>query len=193
MYTRASIRRHINSIPAGKSFSTRDFLNYGLRAAVDQTLYVMVKAEEIVRVARGIFIKPPKGRCELPSAMEIAATKAKAFGKQIYTHGRDAAKAMKLVESGNGEPTFTTNGRSTSFFSIHGRIYFKGTNAKDITKANSRVGLIIRALKQVGRYALDRSALAKVMDGLARSDRNELRQSMNWMPSWMSDAFMRSW
>jgi hypothetical protein len=192
MHTKELVNRHINSLPSGTLFSTRDLLHYGLRRNIDQMMYMKVKIGELLRLARGIFIKPPRGNFTLPTAMEIAAAKAKAFGKEIFTHGVDAAHAMKLAKSKNSHTTFTVNGRSTSFQSVHGRIYFSGTNSKDVKKANNPVGLIIRALKQTN-VQLDRAALEKATAGLMRTERNELKQDLKGMPAWMSDAFIRFW
>jgi hypothetical protein len=191
MLTKELVNRHINSLPTGQLFATRDLLHYGLRNHIDQMMYVKVKTGELLRLARGIFMKPPIGAYKLPTAIEIAAAKAKAFGKEILTHGLDAAHAMKLVESKNNA-TFTVNGRTTSFWSIHGRIYFEGTSSKSIKKANNPVALIVRALQQEN-VKLDRSTLEKVTGELTRTERNDLKQDLKWMPAWISDAFIRFW
>ncbi|WP_310626802.1 DUF6088 family protein [Limnohabitans sp.] len=49
------IRAVIASLPQGAVFSSADFLSAGTRAAVDQTLYRMVNASEVVRIARGLY------------------------------------------------------------------------------------------------------------------------------------------
>lgn len=98
MFTKTLILAHIYSLPDGTPFSTRDLLNYGLRNTIDRTMHFLVKAGEIMRLARGVFMKPAE---EVPSAEEIAATKARAFGKEIYIPGRDAARKMKLRERTN--------------------------------------------------------------------------------------------
>jgi hypothetical protein len=192
MHTRELVHRHINSLPLGTLFATRDLLHYGLRCSIDQMMYVMVKAGDLLRLARGIFMKPPMGDFKLPTAFEIAAAKAKAFGKEILTHGIDAAHAMKILESKNSHTTFSVNGRTTSFWSVHGRIYFEGTNSKDIKKANNPVALIVRALKQKN-VELTLSVLEKATSGLMRTERNQLKQDLRWMPGWMSDAFIKFW
>ena len=192
MLTSTLIRRHINSIPVGTLFSTRDFLHYGLRSTVDHLMWFLVKTEQIMRVARGIFVKPGTGNFKMPTAMEIAAAKAKAFGKEIYTHGRDAAYDMDLEESGNSDLVFTVNGRSTSFDTIHGRVYFSGTNSKAVKKANNPVALIVRALKYFD-VEPTKAVIAKILNPLGRTQRNDLKQDVKWMPAWISDPFVRFW
>jgi Family of unknown function (DUF6088) len=192
MLTTARIRRHINSIPAGTPFSTREFLHYGLRSTVDHIMWCLVHTKQIIRLTRGVFTKPPTGSLKLPTAMDIAATKAKAFGKEIYTHGRDAAHNLKLVESGNNEMVFTVNGRSTSFLTIYGRVYFSGTNSKNVKKGNNPVALIVRALQYLN-IELTKPLLSKITEPLGRTQRNDLKQDVRWMPARMSDPFIRFW
>ena len=112
MFTAARIRQLINGIRRGQLFTSRQFLFYGSRGAVDQTLYSMVKAREIIRVARGVFMK--KGSPE-PSALAVARVKAEAFGKRIFKHGADAASALGFPVEANQSPTFACTGRSSSF------------------------------------------------------------------------------
>jgi hypothetical protein len=52
-----SIRNHINQLDKNEPFTTREFLNYGQRAAVDQTLSRLVKQGFIVRLAPGVFAR----------------------------------------------------------------------------------------------------------------------------------------
>ncbi len=47
----AAIREKISNIDIDVLFSTREFLSYGKRAAVDEALYRMVKNGDITRVA----------------------------------------------------------------------------------------------------------------------------------------------
>ena len=57
MYTSAHIRRYIFSLTDNAIFSTREFLNFGKRAAIDKCLSRLVKRGEIIRLARGLFKK----------------------------------------------------------------------------------------------------------------------------------------
>ena len=55
MSTSNRIRSSITELPKGTVFSSADFLSLGSRASIDQTLYRMVNAREIVRIARGLY------------------------------------------------------------------------------------------------------------------------------------------
>ena len=51
------IRQHILRLGRTETFTTKDFLIYGTRASVDQTLSRMVKVGFIVRLAPGVFAR----------------------------------------------------------------------------------------------------------------------------------------
>ncbi|MFY0104189.1 hypothetical protein ABTP95_20360, partial [Acinetobacter baumannii] len=81
MSTMARIRRLISSIQLGELFTTRNCLSFGSRGSVDQSLYSLVKSGTIVRVVRGVFMRPGS---DMPTALQLAKIKAESFGKRIY-------------------------------------------------------------------------------------------------------------
>jgi hypothetical protein len=188
MYTTSKIKRHISCLPAGALFTTRDCLCFGLRAAVDQALARLVKAQCIERLARGIFLKPSSQR-RVVSALEIASVKAAAFRKRIVEHAADVAQRLGLIRSGNQEPTFATSGRSSSFRFRSTVIHFKGTGPRKIDLGDSRAGSTIRALWHLGQAACTPAVVSKVTLLFNRIDRQEVRQSGALMPAWLPACF----
>ena len=55
MRTSETIQQAIANKPEGAVFSSLDFLSAGTRAAIDQTLFRMMRAGAIVRVTRGLY------------------------------------------------------------------------------------------------------------------------------------------
>ncbi len=77
------IRRHISSLAPGEIVTTRQFMNYGTRSAVDQALLKLVKMKEIDRLSSGVFVDSYKRRPEY-TAEEILQAKADAFDKKRF-------------------------------------------------------------------------------------------------------------
>ena len=69
-----SIRQHISRLEKSQPFTTKEFLIYGTRTAVDQTLCRLVKDGFIVRLARGVFAKDC---CKKYSDLEIYTARVK--------------------------------------------------------------------------------------------------------------------
>ena len=158
MDTALFIRRHINLLKDDKPFSIRDFLNYGPRNAVDQVFHRLVKSGRIIRIARGVFIKETSPK---PSILDVALTKAKAFGKRLFVHGSQAAFELRLwanpmTEATGGEAVYACDGASSAFRFGDTLIRFINTSARkrslvnDISLENSmRISNDMRLFKDV--------------------------------------------
>jgi len=186
------IRRFVAQQPAGKPFSTRDLLTFGKRASIDQATYMMVRSRRIIRVARGVFIRNT-GDGNLPSIVEIARVKGRAFGKQLVMHGYEAAHGLELVTKSLPTKTFATVGCTTSFGTIKGRVRLHGACVRDITLGDTKAGQVIRALKIFGRLFGPACVTAKVFEQAlyrcVRSERMQIASRAAHMPGWMSDYF----
>jgi hypothetical protein len=197
MWVIARIRKHISNIPDGQTFATRELLGYGHRDAVDAATSRLVKAEVIMRVARGIFVKPlyEKGILIMPKLADIVTTKAKAFGKEVLLqHGKDAAHALKISDSGNAEPTVVVTGSSTSFVcksSDYGevRVHLRCANALSRKFVNTHIGLFIRGMKSLPQWLRKLEIFEKARESFNRTQKEELRAAALWMPGWLSNMF----
>lgn len=111
------IRLFVKGLAPGQIFTTSQVLHFGTRNAVDLALSRLVKCQILKRLAQGVFVlrSPCSGAL---SAVDVAFAKASAFGKRIY------------IEQSGSPPLFLTNGASTSFSSVFGRISFKFTGAR---------------------------------------------------------------
>ena len=182
------IRRMIYSMAEGGTFTTRDCLNYGGRAAVDQALSRAVKGGLIRRLARGVFAKDPDGRIEF-KPIEIATLKAKSFGHAISRHGSTIAAELGLKVSDSAEPTFAFDGRSSSFRVGDVRIQLKGTASRKLQLNESKTGKTLCALWHMGKREVDPYVIQRAAMYFMRSDREEMLDYMRWIPSWLCDSF----
>jgi hypothetical protein len=186
------IRRFVAQQPAGKPFSTRDLLTFGKRASIDQATYMMVRSGRLIRVARGVFIRNT-GFSDVPSIIEIARVKGRAFGKQLVVHGYEAARALELVTKNLATTTFAAVGCTTSFGTIKGRVSLRGACVRDIALGDTKAGLVIRALKIFGRLFGRRSVTVQIFERALyrciRSERLKIASLAAHMPAWMSDYF----
>lgn len=189
----AQIRRHILRLGTGKPFTTRDLLNYGTRAAVDQATSRLVKDGEIMRLARGVFFAPALGRQKVFTAFEIARIKAESFGKRIITYAGRAAERLGLTYESERKLIFSINGSSSSFKFGEAIIHFRKTSARKMHLADGKAGLVIRSLWHLGKLACTRQMISKACQSLDRQGRFEIKQRAAFMPYWLSNIFMRPW
>lgn len=188
MSTAKSIRRYINMLPADKIFSTREVLQFGSRASVDQSMYRLVFDEKIVRLAYGVFIKKTKGM-KIPSIYEIAVAKANAFDKVLFMHGQDAAFELEIEKSPNRKTIFYVPGSASSSFLCHiqqHRVHTKATAARRVYAGNTRVGKAIRALWEIGPSKIDAGVLKKASLNLNRDEIRTFRLAAHRVPYWLA-------
>jgi hypothetical protein len=185
MWTSAHIRKFVFNLPKGVIFSTRQLLNFGSRAAVDQCLCRLVKNGDIRRLAWGLFMRDYID-VPMPSAFLIATEKAKAFGKEIALAGTEAARLLGVVASGERKTTYAINGRSSSFKYQKMRIYFKGISARKFSLGDNPIGLAIKALWQLGKGKCQYKDIRLVSLNFHRAQRQQFRLSRHLMPTWLT-------
>src|SRR5580704_9668342 len=113
MTTVEAIRSHIKRIAAGEPFTSTQFVGTGRRAAVDQALSRFVKRGEIIRVTRGVFVRPKKNRYVgevMPGPSKVAQAVASAHGEMIQVQGAEAARLMGLTTQMPLQSVFYTSG-----------------------------------------------------------------------------------
>ena len=179
----------IEGLGCGVLFSTRECLNFGLRNAVDKALSRLVKIGYIVRVARGVFVRPDSEPVTY-TVSDIAAVKAAVYNKSFATHGADLAHQFGLADVANAEATFYVGGSSSSFDTIFERVHFKRASAKKIASGEGTVGTFIRALWYLRLPALT-EVVHKAVACLSESEQANLANSAHLMPGWLS-AQLRS-
>jgi len=189
MYTACFIRRHIFRLPSGRLFTTRELLGYGTRVAVDQTISKLVRKGIIVRLARGVFTRQDSDLTNI-SAIDVARVKAQSFGKQIAAWGGQLARELGLPSDAEPEQIFSVNGSSSSFKFGKITIHFRKTAARKLRFGDSRSGQALRALWHLGRRQVNRAQIRLATDRWLRTDRDEARLIVCWLPAWLSSYFM---
>ncbi|HEY9715759.1 MAG TPA: DUF6088 family protein [Chroococcales cyanobacterium] len=176
------VKRHVNTAKLGQLMTSREFLAYGARGAIDQTLHRLVKKGILIRWARGVF---SKAFSEPPTAFEVATAKARAFGKIVAEHPSNTARRLKLSAESPETTVFQINGRSSSYRFGDTRIVTKEACAKKFNLANSAVGDAIKALLDVGAKAVTPDLVGKALHAFKTIDKQEMLASAPWIPGWM--------
>ena len=179
-----AIRAHINALSRDVIITTRDLLEYGYRSTVDQSTSRLVRDEVLRRVALGVFVKFDAPD---PTPLEVARTKARAFGKTLVTDGREIACELRLAtEDGVPQIIYQVSGKTSSFRFLGVRITLRGAVPKKSVGAESSVARTIRALLHLGDK-LERTQLLFALRQLEPADLYKMIRSSRWMPHWLAD------
>ncbi len=185
MSTLGCVYNRIQRFSLGHLFTTRQFLGLGSRGAVDQSLYNLVKQREIIRVARGVFMR--KGSPQ-PSVFAVAKIKAESFGKRIFTHGIEAARQLGFPLEAARDPVFAVDGRSSSFRFGDTIIRLIGLSPRNLIREDSLAGLVIRAMWQVGKGRMTPELVSRTYPNWGKVC-PQLEQSAPFLPHWMNNLF----
>jgi hypothetical protein len=179
------IKNKINSASADTLFFNRDFINFGARGAVDMCLYRMAITGFVRRLCDGIYVRHDCKR-KFTDA-ELGEAKAKRFNRVVNVHPVDTARELKFSERGVLGKTFHSQGRTTSFRSPKGRIFYHGTSSRRVALKDLKTGDKINALWWLKRSVATEEHVLKVLKKMNRTEREEFLWSHDLMTGWLSD------
>jgi len=186
------IRNRIEQMQPGEPFTPAVFLELGARAVIDQTLSRLVKAGEILRVTRGVFMRPKKSRYVgnvMPEPFKLAETFAK--GETIQVHGAEAARQLELTTQMPTQPVFYTSGRSKRLRIGKMEIRLQHACSRKLALAGRMAGLALSALWYLGKHEVTESVIAKIHKKLPPAEFEALRSAVPLMPAWMAETLLR--
>ncbi len=192
MTTSSYIRRFINNLENGKIFHNQRLITFWHRTSVDRALGNLVSKGRIVRRAYGVFQNcddtyPP------PTPLEIATAKAMAYGKDISVHGDDLLARLKFSDTtaNSEELKFWVDGGASSFWYGNTKIVFKPASARKIelvNKGGPAISLV--ALWHLGRKKVTRAEISMTAS-FNNHERQQLKQSLNSVPQWLSKFYVK--
>ncbi len=188
------IRQHINKLPAGEPFTPTAFLEYGTRTSVDQTLSRLIKAGTIMRVTRGVFVRPEISRFVgnvMPEPIKVAETIAKTTGSIVQVHGAEAARQLELTTRMPTQPVFSTSGPSKRIRVGKMEIRLQHVSHRQLKLAGRPAGLALAAMWYLGKHEVTPSLIEKIRRKLSTAEFEALKAAASSMPAWMSDAIFR--
>jgi len=172
----------------GWCFTPMHFLDLGSDVSIRKALSHLQKQKNIRRLAQGVY-DYPKMHDVLgtipPDLNEVAKAIAEKNGVQIQPAGALAANLVGLSEQVPGRFILLTEGPSRKVKIGSQEIVFKKTTKKIMSSTGTREGLVIQALKNLGKDHIDQIARVQVAKFLKSSSEKEIRQNMKFAPAWI--------
>ena len=172
----------------GWCFTAIDFEELGSNDAVRRVLSLLQKEKWIRRLTQGVYDYPKEleGLGVVPPNLnDVAKAIAKKNGVKIQPAGAHAANLSGLSEQVPGRIIFLTDGPSKRVKIGNREIVFKKTTSKIMFAAGAREGLIIQALKSLGRAQIDDVIRARARKFLEPSSTDEIRRNIKFAPMWI--------
>ncbi|MFT3829868.1 MAG: DUF6088 family protein [Opitutaceae bacterium] len=187
-----SIERSVSSRIYGRGrgsvLTPSDFVDLGSRAAIDQSLHRLTKSGTIRRIARGIYHYPeshPLLGEVAPSIDAVAKALSNSEQAKIQASGAYAANLLGLSEQVPAKVVFLTNGRARKVKLGNLVIDLRPTTPRNVAAAGRTSGLVLAALRYLGKSHITSARIAHLRRTLSREDRRQLLADLAIAPAWL--------
>jgi len=189
-----SILSRIYGHKRGWVFTPAQFLDLGSYTAIALALKNLCDKGQIRRLARGLYDYPQKH----PRLGELAATPeqiARALAdkdsSRIQPSGAYAANLLGLSEQVPAKVVFLTDAIDRRIKLGRQEIVLQRTTPKNMATAGRVSGLVIQALRYLGRERVDEAVIARLAQRLGTDERRQLVQDIRYAPAWIGAIFRR--
>ncbi|ADO76136.1 conserved uncharacterized protein [Stigmatella aurantiaca DW4/3-1] len=183
-----SIMKRASELPEGTPVVAREFLHLGSRAAIDQALSRLTRRNRLLRVERGVYVRPVETRFGVRPPSVSKAVEALAFlkGEKLAPHGAASANALGLTTQIPVRTVYLTSGRSRRLRLGAQELELRHVPSWQLALAHRPAGQVIRALAWLGPEE-GPTRLPSLGRALSPSDLQELASMRGQIPSWMAD------
>lgn len=174
---------------------SKDFLDLGSRAAVDQALSRLVKAGTLRRLGRGLFDYPrtnPRLKVVMsPDPEHVARAVARKRGGRIRHSGAAAANALGLSTQVPGRQVYLTDGSAGAVRLGKQTLTFRRVAPKRVALGDPVAGSVVEALHYIGKDGLTDGVLDRLRSTLSERDKKKLLKESRYAEGWIADAVKR--
>lgn len=186
--TEEIIKNRIIEHGQGWCFTSMHFSDLGSDASIRKALSQLQKQKFIRRLAQGLY-DYPKVHNLLgiipPDLNEVAKAIAEKNGVRVQPAGAYAANLVGLSLQVAGRIIFLTEGPARKVKIGNQEIIFKKTTKKNMLSAGTREGLLIQALKNLGKDHIDQKARIQISKFLKDSTEQEIKNNIKFAPAWI--------
>ncbi|HEX4954640.1 MAG TPA: DUF6088 family protein [Thermoanaerobaculia bacterium] len=192
--TETRILKRIRRRGSGSVFTASDFLDLAGRSTVDWVLARLVRRGGLRRLARGLYDYPARHPVlgELSPPVEaIAKALAGRDRLKLLPGPAYAANLLHLSEQVPARVVFLTDGLSRKVKVGNQEIHLQHTTPRNLAGAGRASGLVIQALRHLGKKAVSFDRVAPLHALLEEKDRRQLLEDLPLAPAWMH-PFLRA-
>jgi len=179
----------------GWSFSANDFSAEFGRGTIDWVFYELVAKGTIRRVSRGIYDYPKYSELlkqQLsPDFDQVAQAFARKFNWRIQPSGDAALNLLGLSTQVPGRYIYLSDGPNRSYAIGSYTLEFKKSALKDVGFKYRESGLVVQALKALGKERIDKDVISSIRKQLDEKSRKRMLKDTVTATGWIYDAIKR--
>lgn len=171
-------------------YTSKDFLDLGARAAVDQSLTRLADRKTVQRIGRGLYRIPrtnPRLGIDLASDIdEIAQALARKTGSRVVPSGAVAANSLGLSTQVPAKLVYLTDGRTRSVRVGNTIFILKHAPPKDLPLGRPTSAMVFQALRYLGREVVEQDTITHLRRRLSSQERRRLLKDVNYVTDWVA-------
>lgn len=182
------IMEHAEALPEASPLCPGTLLHLGSRTAVDQALARLARTGRLLRICRGVYMRPIQtrfGSCA-PFVEKAAPALAALWGETIVPCGASAANVLGLTTQNPMIAVYLTSGRDRELRFGRQIVRLRHAPRWQLLAPYRPAGTAVRALAWLGPREVE-EALAAVVFQLSSDDLAELAAARAIMPTWMAE------
>jgi hypothetical protein len=176
----------------GWAFSAKDFHDLG---RVDMALVRLYEANTIRRVIRGIYDYPRYSKLleqdMAPDLFQVAQALARKFGWRIQPDGTAAQNLIGLSTQVTSQYIFHSDGPNRTYQIGNTKLEFKHVALKEAAFRHHETGIIVHALKTLGKDRLDQKSVDAINKWLPAEKRKAVLRDAEGITDWVYAIIQR--
>ena len=187
-----AVMNHVGKAPEGVPVAAKELLHLGSRAAVDQTLSRLVRRGSLMRVGRGLYVRPIEGRFGVrpPEPAAVVQAIVEQRGESVVPHGAAAANELGLTTQVPVREVYLTSGPTRKLKLGNQVVELRHAPAWQLALPGRKAGALIRALAWLGPEQASH-AIESVRGKLPESERSAVVELRRMLPTWLAQQVSR--
>lgn len=185
----------IMNLQRGSILFVEDFLDFGSAESVKKALLRLKEKGTLIRLAFGIYLYPKVDK-ELgvlyPSVEETAEAIARRDRARIIPTGIQALNKLGLSTQVPLKAVYLTDGTARVVKVGNRTIKFKKTSPKNLLAKGEISGLVIQALKSIGKENLEENMLIRIKNMLKKEKNVNIMHDAKLAPAWINKILINS-
>ncbi len=179
----------------GWAFSRSDFVEDFSTESIDISLFVLAKEGKIRRVCRGMYDYPKYSELlqqELsPDFDQVAQAFARKFNWRIQPSGDAALNLLGLSTQVPGNLIYLSDGPNRKYTIGNYKLEFKKSALKDVGFKYRESGLLVQALKALGKEHVTEQVIKKVRNQLDTKICQKIVKDTKSATGWIYDSIKK--
>ena len=182
------IMEYAESLPEATPLCPGVLLHLGKRAAVDQALSRLARSGKLMRICKGVYMRPVETRFGVrgPRIGKALAALAELWGETVVPCGGSAANCLGLTTQNPIRMVYLTSGSSRRLHFGSHTVELRHAPRWQLAAPHRKAGNVIRALAWLGPEEIE-NGLEAVLPTLSAEDITELSTARALMPNWMAE------